>query len=260
MKKYLFTVALLVLVLPGFLSARTAAPKKRPLPFEYGRVRLNNFSEASGRLPVVFDHWLHRAKYTCRLCHMDIGFAMKAGATGITAADNQGGFYCGTCHNGGIAFSACSQDAVSGNSANCDRCHSEGMSGARKIDFREFTRDFPRGRFGNGIDWEQAEAGGKIKLIDSIEGLSMKSTLVFNKQDFEVGAKREGIPGIIFSHDKHTVWNGCEVCHPDIFEVTIGATRYSMVDIYQGKYCGVCHGRVAFPVIDCQRCHLNKVQ
>jgi len=32
---------------------------------------------------VVFDHWLHRAKFTCRLCHVDIGFAMKAEATDI---------------------------------------------------------------------------------------------------------------------------------------------------------------------------------
>jgi hypothetical protein len=28
-----------------------------------------------------FRHWLHRSKYTCRLCHVDIGFAMEAGGT-----------------------------------------------------------------------------------------------------------------------------------------------------------------------------------
>jgi c(7)-type cytochrome triheme protein len=78
--------------------------KKRPLPYEYGRVVISNYSEKTGLSPVVFDHWLHRAKFTCRLCHVDIGFAMKAGATGIKASDNMSGYYCGSCHNGKKAF------------------------------------------------------------------------------------------------------------------------------------------------------------
>ena len=50
-------------------------------PADYGRVVINNASQKAGLAPVVFDHWLHRAKYTCRLCHIDIGFGMKAGAS-----------------------------------------------------------------------------------------------------------------------------------------------------------------------------------
>src|SRR5512134_2593603 len=96
--------ALLLLVLACVMSgaafAQTVVKKKRALPYEYGRVIINNFSEKAGLAPVVFDHWLHRAKYTCRLCHVDIGFAMKAGTTGIKASDNVSGYYCGTCHNG----------------------------------------------------------------------------------------------------------------------------------------------------------------
>jgi c(7)-type cytochrome triheme protein len=41
--------------------------------------------------------------------------------------------------------------------------------------------------------------------------------------------------------------------------VSKGATKYSMVEIFEGKYCGVCHGTVAFPNIDCQRCHVKPV-
>jgi hypothetical protein len=33
-----------------------------------------------------------------------------------------------------------------------------------------------------------------------------------------------------------------------------------MVEIYSGKYCGVCHGTVAFPLLDCQRCYIKPVQ
>jgi c(7)-type cytochrome triheme protein len=73
--------------------------------------------------------------------------------------------------------------------------------------------------------------------------------------------KVEGLPNIVFSHKKHTVWNGCEVCHPDIFiGVKKGLTKYSMPEIFEGKYCGVCHTSVAFPLMDCQRCHTKPVQ
>ena len=32
-----------------------------------------------------------------------------------------------------------------------------------------------------------------------------------------------------------------------------------MAEIYEGKYCGVCHVHVAFPLLDCQRCHTKPV-
>ena len=78
--------------------------KKRPKLHEYGNVVINNYSEKKNIAPVVFKHWLHRVKYTCRLCHVDIGFAMYAGDTGITEEYNETGFYCGACHNGKEAF------------------------------------------------------------------------------------------------------------------------------------------------------------
>ena len=98
--KKIITTGILVCLFAAAAFAQTGIKKKRPLPFEYGRVVIHNFSEKSGLAPVVFDHWLHRAKYTCRLCHVDIGFAMKAGETGIKASDNMAGYYCGACHNG----------------------------------------------------------------------------------------------------------------------------------------------------------------
>jgi len=89
--------------------------KKRPKLDEYGNVVMNNFSEKEKMAPVVFKHWLHRSKYTCRLCHVDIGFAMQAGATGVTEADNKIGMYCGSCHNGKEAFGP-EEKSISGSS------------------------------------------------------------------------------------------------------------------------------------------------
>ena len=108
------TLLLLALALPSAARAEASGKKRRPLPYEYGTVVIKNHSEAAGLAPVVFEHWLHRAKYTCRLCHVDIGFAMKAGATDIKAADNMRGFYCGACHRKSATgvkavFEACAQ-------------------------------------------------------------------------------------------------------------------------------------------------------
>ena len=266
MKKLLFGVILLF-AFAGMVFAQGGVKKKRPLPYEYGRVVINNSSEKAGLAPVVFDHWLHRAKYTCRLCHVDIGFAMKAGATGIKAADNMSGYYCGACHNGKKTsdnvqiFEACARTASPVEKLRCMRCHSSGKNVAMKYDFTEFSAHLPKGRFGNGIDWEKAETDKLIKPVDYLEGVSIKRKSISAQKDFALESKLEGRPDIIFSHKKHTIWNGCELCHPEIFiGVKKGSTKYSMIEIFDGKYCGVCHVSVAFPLTDCQRCHEKQVQ
>jgi c(7)-type cytochrome triheme protein len=131
----------------------------------------------------------------------------------------------------------------------------------RKYEFKEFVKGWPRERLGNGVDWEKAEKEGKITPVDFLEGVSIKRDKLVVQKDFELGAKTAGMPNIIFSHQKHTIWNGCELCHPEIFiGIKKGITKYSMVELYEGKYCGVCHNNVAFPLLDCQRCHTDKVQ
>ncbi|MDJ0806393.1 MAG: cytochrome c3 family protein [Gammaproteobacteria bacterium] len=81
---------------------------------EYGDVLLNNYSEASGMNPVVFPHWFHRIRFTCKVCHADLGFELKAGANDIKMIDILEGQFCGKCHNGDIAWG----------SENCLLCHS----------------------------------------------------------------------------------------------------------------------------------------
>jgi c(7)-type cytochrome triheme protein len=261
MKKILFYTGIFLFFFASLSLALTGVKKRRPLPYEYGRVELNNFSKKAGRAAVVFDHWLHRAKFTCRLCHVDIGFAMTAGTTGIMAADNMQGYYCGACHNGETAFPACTTIRTQQKPSNCDRCHSLGLKVAKQFDFRTFTEGFPKGRFGNGIDWEKAEETGKIAPMDFLAGVSIQRDPLDVQKDFGLKPKVESMPEIIFSHKKHTVWNGCELCHPEIFiGVKKGATQYSMVEIYAGKYCGICHSNVAFPLLDCQRCHAKPMQ
>jgi len=244
-------------------SAGTAG--SAPAPAEYGRVVISNYSQKTGLAPVVFDHWVHRTQYTCRLCHVDIGFAMKANLTEIRAADNSKGVYCGVCHNGKMqaggtpVFAACSTDRS--DMKRCERCHSQGKSVKKDKDFATATAGFPKDKFGNGINWEKAAEDGLITLVDHIEGVSIKKPARPIEKDFSLKPKSQGMNEIIFSHKKHTVWNGCEVCHPDIFAGgKKGSTKYSMKEIEEGKFCGVCHGTVAFPQADCNRCHSKPVK
>jgi c(7)-type cytochrome triheme protein len=236
--------------------------KKIAKPDQYGNVILNNASGRNNIAPVLFTHWLHRARYTCRLCHVDLGFAMFEGATGVSEADNKNGFYCGACHNGKEAFGNIKvpQSLSSPEITNCELCHSVGKKVVFQKNFYDFVKDFPKSRFGNRIDWMKAEENGQVKLTDTLEGISVKRKPLKIPLDESVKAREIEMPEIIFSHQKHAIWSGCELCHPDLFEVKKGTTKYTMQDVFDGKFCGACHGKVAFSEMDCQLCHSKEVQ
>jgi c(7)-type cytochrome triheme protein len=250
----------LVLFFGFTLAQGFGLKKKRPKPHEFGNVVIDNYSSKANKAPVVFKHWLHRARYSCRLCHVDIGFAMKGGATNITDQDNQRGLFCGSCHNGVIAFGQ-NNDEGEGkvDLTSCVRCHSYRRKVEFKYDFYEFQKKMPQQRFGNGIDWQKAEETGKIKLVDFLPGISIKGLNIKDPGELNLKPQEKNMPEIIFSHFKHSKWSGCELCHPEIFGVKQGSAPYSMEEIFAGKYCGVCHGPVAFPNMDCQRCHTKLV-
>jgi len=275
MKRF-FIAVLLVFAFAGLAFSAGGVKKKKVLAQDYGNFVLDVNSLKAGVNPVLFEHWVHRKVFTCRVCHVDIGFSMKANEGGIRAVDNMKGYYCGACHNGKSSFNggeklfaACSDKFTKEDQKRCLRCHSVDKSardnGARRDlrekAFKDFAEQMPKERGGNGINWEQAENAGLIQLIDYVEGLSTKRSPMPTQKDFTIGATVEGVPEIIFSHKKHTTWNGCEVCHPDIFVgVKKGAEKYSMIDLFAGKYCGACHNTVAFPQNDCGRCHTKQVQ
>ena len=263
----LYPALSLLIVLAIGVFAGTAGAWNRAIPSEYGRVIIKNYSKRAGMAPVVFDHWVHRSRFTCRLCHVDIGFAMNAGDTDITAAMNRQGLYCGACHDGKRPvgdkkmFAACSEGVSKEESSRCDRCHSLGKKVKKEYDFAAFAEKLPKAVLGNQIDWELAEEKGLIKPVDFLEGVSRKRTPMQAQKDFSIKVKASWMDKVLFSHKKHAIWNGCEVCHPEIFpNVKKGATKYSMFQIVNGQYCGVCHDKVAFPLRDCQRCHTEPVE
>ena len=74
-------------------------------------------------------------------------------------------------------------------------------------------------------------------------------------EDIVMPVKSESISAVLYPHTTHTWWLKCKSCHPARFDRGAGDTDMTMKEMGKGKYCGECHGKVAFPLEDCNRCH-----
>ena len=113
----------------------------------------------------------------------------------------------------------------------------------------------PKATSGNYVDWVQALQAGKIdprfdRHDPSVEPLIMDLNIVREVKG--------SMPNVVYPHKQHTEWLDCSNCHPALFIPQKGANPMSMASILLGEDCGVCHGKVAFPVAECRRCHLQK--
>ena len=235
----------------GFSKLIQMMPSDGP-PERYGNVALRNRSTKKGMSPVIFPHWSHRDKYTCTVCHVDIGFSMIRGGSEITRGDNLAGRFCGACHDGKTAFTVRYEKTK-----HCDRCHLKDVKVLDKK-FRSFAKDLPKTRYGNKIDWVKALESGLIKPRKSFysdeEFLELPENL---KKPLRLQTISERSTAI-FSHEKHVAWLDCSGCHPDIFNIKKkGTESFSMDKNLYGWFCGTCHLRVSFPLTDCSRCHPN---
>lgn len=74
--------------------------------------------------------------------------------------------------------------------------------------------------------------------------------------DRELAYTVEDIGDVAFSHMSHTAAFSCDGCHPKVFSMKKTAGKMTMDDMYEGKFCGLCHnGNIASSVEDCEKCH-----
>lgn len=233
----------------GDVSAETGYRKIRP-PETYGSVVIDKNTRAAKTVaPAVFSHRSHRLKYTCSLCHTDLGFPMKAAVSDIKQADIEAGKSCGSCHNGKTAFGA----------FDCEKCHSYGSGVSEDPALTNAIKDLPKDDFGNKVNWVAALRQGKIKPSASLDG---KKEMTVLDMDVVIPATKftPHPPDVLFPHKAHTEQLECSSCHTAIFEMNKGGNpQMSMLKVIAGQYCGVCHGKVAFPLQDCFRCHSQPV-
>ncbi|MEW6312920.1 MAG: c(7)-type cytochrome triheme domain-containing protein [Pseudomonadota bacterium] len=112
----------------------------------------------------------------------------------------------------------------------------------------------PRRTAGNGVNWVEALRQGKINpRYERTDPDAVPIVMDLNIHR----PVRSAMPDVIFPHKQHTEWLDCSNCHPAIFIPQKGANQISMSAILLGQKCGVCHGKVAFPITltECKRCH-----
>lgn len=116
---------------------------------------------------------------------------------------------------------------------------------------REALGTLPLDVVGNQVRWMRALDEGHIQPRTNIQPetiVKLRTTDVLLKNTGEMALVR-------FPHRQHTAWLDCSNCHKELFAETAGATKINMMLILQGEKCGLCHGAVAFPLTECQRCH-----
>ncbi len=76
--------------------------------------------------------------------------------------------------------------------------------------------------------------------------------VVFNKR-----SEAAGVRPVVYPHWFHRIRFRCKVCHFELgFEMRAGANDVTMLDLSQGKFCGMCHnGEVAWGIENCDLCH-----
>lgn len=244
-------LALLLLTIPApaFPHGDLNLPEPAS-PEEYGDVFMDRVSTTAKMTPVVFSHWVHRPKYTCRVCHLELEFAMTAEETAIICEKGtMRGRYCSVCHNGSTAFGPRGDEGE-----NCKRCHNANTSPNRDK-FSEMIKNLPRDGYGNGVNWSKALDEGLIRPKASLSADASSRPIRIGKT-LELRAEMSGIPPAVFPHKTHEQWLDCSNCHPEIFNIKKKTTKhFSMERMLKGEFCGTCHFKIAFPLNDCRRCH-----
>ncbi|MES9828189.1 MAG: cytochrome c3 family protein [Candidatus Thiodiazotropha sp.] len=109
----------------------------------------------------------------------------------------------------------------------------------------------PNDSAGNQVRWVRALQEGYIEPRTNIYPDTKIEVL-----DLDIIMPRTGSAKYVrFPHRAHTEWLDCSNCHDAIFKAKAGATPVTMLQILSGEYCGRCHGAVAFPLTECDRCH-----
>ncbi|MBF0420422.1 MAG: cytochrome c, class I [Magnetococcales bacterium] len=117
---------------------------------------------------------------------------------------------------------------------------------------KEAFTNFTNSNAGNYINWVQTLKSNAINPRYDRQDPNAEALIL----DLDIVREVKGsMPDVVYPHDRHTAWLDCSNCHPDIFIPEKGKNAISMAQILMGQKCGVCHGKVAFPVSECRLCH-----
>ncbi|MFQ5560384.1 MAG: c(7)-type cytochrome triheme domain-containing protein [Nitrospinota bacterium] len=119
--------------------------------------------------------------------------------------------------------------------------------------------EFPKDGYGYP-EWVKAAKTGYILPLSSLYGEEGLEDGAFNL-DIVFPINDKMMANVLFPHNVHNYWLSCQNCHPAIFVPKKRANKFGMTDVWGGKFCGKCHGRVSFQpkgFLNCIRCHSVK--
>ncbi|MBC8212864.1 MAG: DUF1566 domain-containing protein [Gammaproteobacteria bacterium] len=114
----------------------------------------------------------------------------------------------------------------------------------------ESMSGFTRNQWGR-VDWVSALQSGEI-----IPKTGYDNDQPMLELELDILLKDTGqMDYVKFPHKQHSQWLACSNCHTRLFPYKAGVVNIRMDDVLNGKYCGMCHGKVAFSPMLCERCH-----
>ena len=123
----------------------------------------------------------------------------------------------------------------------------------QETDSERVRKLLPRDLHGN-IDWVRALRDGTIKPRRQAPGVRPVAALPGGEFGYDLYMSEDTSSSAFFPHSAHVEWSSCASCHPRLF-----ARQREPIDhdaMRDGKFCGACHGKVAFPIeTACERCH-----
>jgi c(7)-type cytochrome triheme protein len=221
--------------------------------------------EAEGIPYVLYPHWIHQMWFECRVCHTGI-FIPKRGANNLNKTRILNGELCGRCHDGKIAFEA---------KTNCKKCHTVGTPDEKRlrdvehVDMEMIAKtadklgvtwrpdrlpdgQIPVDKF-SFVDWGWLNKMEVYESVAKVDGIEPRTETHDSKILYP--SSMSFIKDAVFDHAVHTPRMLCEHCHPKVFKEELGATSTRMSAMGEGEACGYCHGKTAFKLADCNRCH-----
>ncbi len=171
-------------------------------------------------------------------------------STALAAGKDKENKFDGEFWNQGTHFQLTGEAIAIGEDGIHDPTNDSAMASLQQPE--EAMADFPRDDFGL-LNWVKTLDSGLITPRTDMFGIMDPPTpLDLNITFTNTGA----MPNVIFPHRPHTLWLDCLNCHPAIFKQKRGANKFNMTDVFSGRFCGVCHGKVSFsPTRNCMRCH-----
>lgn len=115
----------------------------------------------------------------------------------------------------------------------------------------EALSQLPPDGVGNKVLWNRAL---RERYIDPRTNVYPETKIEILDMDI-IMEKTGEMPLVLFPHLPHTEWLDCTNCHDKIFVKKVDANKINMFTILSGNHCGQCHGAVAFPLTECNRCH-----